>query len=233
MHSPPRQRTATDRAMAGVLRLYTPRMSELDRPIVLIAAPRSGSSLLAALLGTHPDLWTLNGEDRPILEGPFHPERRGWSSNELEAKDLSEELAARLRREYFGAASNFEVLPLGRRVPVRGRGRRTPRATINALSRPFKRPPIRLLDKDTRAALRIPFLRKLFPDARFLYLTREPRGNVASLMRCWLDPRRYNDYLVPGGVELSDFRARHWSTVLPPGWREMTGARLVEVCAYQ
>ncbi len=202
-------------------------------PLLIIAAPRSGSSLLFSLLSSHRDLWSLNREDRLILEGPFHPRERGWSSSVLTAEDLDESTSERLRRAYFAAAGNLELVPLGGRFPVRGRGRARIPDWIERLSRRRKRPPIRLVEKDTRSLLRVPFMLKLFPGARLIYLTRDPRGNIASMYRGWQDGERYRDYSLPVGFEIADHQDEYWSFLLPPEWRTMSGRRLVEICAFQ
>jgi Sulfotransferase family len=211
-----------------------PRESVLIRePIVILAAPRSGSSLLLAVLSAHPDLWSLYKESNRILEGPFHPRFRGWASNVLTEDDLDAGSRAWLPRRLFDDAGNLERLPLARFVPLRGRGRPWYSAGIAMASRPLKRPPIRFVEKSPKNTLRIPFLRALFPDARFIHLTRDPAANIASLFRGWRDPHRHNVYPLPDGFHLSGYKGTHWCFVLQPGWRSFDGASLIDVCADQ
>ncbi|HEV3471638.1 MAG TPA: sulfotransferase, partial [Actinomycetota bacterium] len=54
----------------------------------------------------------------------------------------------------------------------------------------------RLLDKTPRNALRVPFVDALFPDARYIYLQRDGRENVNSLINAWRTPR-YRSYELP------------------------------------
>jgi len=45
----------------------------IERPIIILGAPRSGTTILQRCLALHPDLWHLPGESHFILEGPLHP----------------------------------------------------------------------------------------------------------------------------------------------------------------
>ena len=44
---------------------------------------------------------------------------------------------------------------------------------------------IRMLEKTPKNSLRIPFLAAVFPEARFIYLHRDPREVLASMMEAW------------------------------------------------
>lgn len=209
------------------------RTTLIERPVIVLAAPRSGSSLLFAVLSAHPELWSLYRESNQLLEGPFHPSHRGWSSNLLEAVDLTPELGQELLRRFFHEAGNLERLPFGRRFPLRGRGRRKIARSIALASRPIKHAPIRLVEKSPRNTLRISFLRALFPDARFLHLVRDPRGNIASLYRAWQTVGRYKTYPLPDSFRIEGYAGSHWSFLLQPGWRTLNGSPLIDVCADQ
>lgn len=202
-------------------------------PIIIVAAPRSGSSLLLAALSAHPDLWSLYKESNQILEGPFHPELRGADSHALSEDDLDVMTREQILEDFFKSAGNLERLPLARHVPLRGRGRPWYSTTISMVSLPFKRPPIRLVEKSPRNTLRIPFIRKLFADARFIHLTRDARANIASLYGGWQDPLHYNVRPLPEGFRLNGYDGSHWCFVLQPDWRSLDGSSLVDACADQ
>ena len=42
-----------------------------------------------------------------------------------------------------------------------------------------------MLEKTPKNALRLPFLARVFPEARFIYLHRDPRRVLASMMEAW------------------------------------------------
>lgn len=202
-------------------------------PIVILAAPRSGSSALFGALSAHPDLWSRYRESNRILEGPFDPRVTGASSNALTEADLDDGSRDLLLRRFFQSVGNLEKLPILRSLPLRGRGRRRVSEAIAFITRPFKHPPIRIVEKSPKNTLRVRFMRELFPDARFLHLVRDPRGNIASLYRAWQTPERYKTYPLPPGFRIAGYPGDRWSFVLQPGWERLEGRTVVEICADQ
>ncbi|HNT22871.1 MAG TPA: sulfotransferase [Anaerolineales bacterium] len=99
---------------------------------------------------------------------------------------------------------------------------------------PFGKPSVvRLLEKTPENCLRLPFLLELFPDARVIYLTRDARPNVHSIMEGWRQVHAFPGYRVPEQIRIpGDVRGR-WAFSLIPGWRELVDKSLEEVCAWQ
>ena len=183
----------------------------LDRPVFIVAAPRSGSTLLFETLARISSLWTLGGEAHAEFEGiaSWDPVCHGYDSNRLTADDL-------------GPGDRLQLLvTLSRRLRnsegIRWR-------TLLPAERPAR---LRFLEKTPKNALRVPLLRALFPDARFIFLLREPRANISSIMEAWRSGR-FVTY-----PELPDWPGLPWSLLLPPGWRELRGAALERIAAFQ
>jgi hypothetical protein len=87
---------------------------------------------------------------------------------------------------------------------------------------------VRMLEKTPKNALRIPFLRAAFPEARFIYLHRDPREVLASMMEAW-ESGRFQTYL-----NLPGWRGeRPWSLLLTPGWRDLAALPLEQIVASQ
>ncbi len=94
-----------------------------------------------------------------------------------------------------------------------------------------------VLDKSCINILRIPYLHALFPNARFVYIYRDGRDNVSSLMDGW----RHNGHFnlnpllgeIPGTIAINDGEFSDWSFFLPPNWQDYNNASLAEVCAHQ
>jgi hypothetical protein len=84
-----------------------------------------------------------------------------------------------------------------------------------------------MLEKTPRNALRVPFLDAVFPDAFFIYLYREPRATISSMVEAWRS-RRFVTYR-----ELPGWSGPPWSLLLVPGWRELNGRTLAEIAATQ
>lgn len=87
--------------------------------------------------------------------------------------------------------------------------------------------PLRLLEKTPKNSLRIPFLAKDFPEALFVYLYRDLRETLASMIEAWKSGR-FNTY-----PDLPGWDGPPWSPLLTPGWRELNGLSLPEIVARQ
>jgi hypothetical protein len=170
----------------------------LDRPIFIIGAPRSGTSILYSILRESSALAHWPGEAHEVWEADYHPALRDWSSNALTAGDFDEPAADRIRRAFL-------LVTGGRK---------------------------RLIDKTPRNALRIDVVDKIFPDARFVFLQRDGRDNVNSLINAWRTPR-YRTYELPRPHSIPGVDPKWWKFVLYPGWAEDTRGPLEVVCARQ
>lgn len=75
--------------------------AKLEAPVFIIGAPRSGTSLLYAILRRSAALKHWPGESHEIWEADYHPCLRGWESNVLSSSDVDPEAAARIHRSFF------------------------------------------------------------------------------------------------------------------------------------
>ena len=83
-----------------------------------------------------------------------------------------------------------------------------------------------MLEKTPKNALRIPFLKAVFPDAKFIYLHRDPRQVWGSMIDGWMSGR-FRMYTLPG------WQGPTWSFLLTPGWQALNGQPLGEIVARQ
>jgi uncharacterized protein (TIGR03032 family) len=177
----------------------------LVRPVFIVSPPRSGTSLLFETLARSPDLVTIGGESHQVIESVpgLHPAARDWASNRLEAADATDAVVEALAAGFVGQARDRDGVMVG------GDG------------------PVRLLEKTPKNALRVPFLAAAFPEASFVYLYRDPRETISSMLDAWRSGRfvTYRDLPGWGGPP--------WSLLLTPGWREFVGRPLVEIVAAQ
>ena len=180
-----------------------PARQLFDRPVFIVSTPRSGSALLFETLALAPRLYTIGGESHWLVEdiAGLAPADRRWSSNRLAAEDAEagrvEQLAAAFYRE------------------LKDRDGRPPGG------------PVRMLEKTPKNALRVPFFKAAFPDAMFVYLYRDVRETLASMIDAWTSGsfRTYPD--LPG------WRGHPWSLLLVPGWEQVVGQPLPVVVAHQ
>jgi LPS sulfotransferase NodH len=100
---------------------------------------------------------------------------------------------------------------------------------IDALARPAGR---RFLDKTPRNSLRLPYLDALFPDAQYVFVQRDGRATVSSLVVAWRE-REHPAYVLPVPFHIPGVPERAWHFILPPGWRAYDGRPLEDVCALQ
>jgi hypothetical protein len=176
-----------------------------DRPIIIVGAPRSGSSFLFETLARSPDIWTVGGESHEVIEffSRLHPAVRGYDSNRLTAADCDGQIA-------YAVQARFAAFLRDRQ------GRRPSYPAV-----------VRFLEKTPKNALRVPFLNALFPDACFIYLYREPHENISSLLEAWKVPA-FATY--PG---LPGWTGPPWCMVLIPEWRQLIGKSVPEIAAAQ
>ena len=94
-----------------------------------------------------------------------------------------------------------------------------------------------VLDKSCINILRIPYLHTLFPNAKFIFIQRDGRDNISSLMDGWQHNNHFNlkPFLgeIPASIQIDNGKFNDWSFFLPPSWREYNHASLEEVCAHQ
>jgi hypothetical protein len=180
-----------------------------DRPVIVVSAPRSGSTLLFETLARATALWTIGDESHGIFEriNELNPAHGICTSNRLLAEDAEERIVEHLRAAFLERLQNHSGL---RRGEVAYAGTPKPR----------------LLEKTPKNALRIPFLDRIFPDARYIWLYRDPRENLSSMIEAW----RSSDFVtyrnLPGWTG-------NWSLLLPPGFQQLEGRPLEEVVAFQ
>ena len=175
-----------------------------DHPVFIVSPPRSGSSVLFETLARSTDAFTVGGESHAVIEqlAPLHPISRDWDSNRLTEDDADPAVLAALRARFYRALRDGSgAKPRGGRV--------------------------RIIEKTPKNALRLPFLLRAFPEALFLYLHRDPRAVLASMMEAW-ESGRFKTYAVPGWPG-----PLAWSLLLVPGWRELKGKPLSHVVAMQ
>jgi hypothetical protein len=95
----------------------------------------------------------------------------------------------------------------------------------------------KVVEKTCINVMRVPYLLRLFPDARFVYIHRDGRDNISSMIDGWLHDGHFalGKLLGPFPCEVSieNGKFKEWSFFLPPGWRDYNHSRLEEVCAYQ
>jgi hypothetical protein len=180
-----------------------PFRDRLERPIFVVSTPRSGSTLLYETLEQAPGLYSTGDESHWLIESiaGLSPGQRGWSSNRLTAEDATPERAETLAEAFYSQ--------------LRDRDGRPPAG------------PARMLEKTPKNALRVPFFDAIWPDSAFIYLYRDVRETLYSMMEAW-HSGGFRTY-----PELPGWPGASWSLLLVPGWQDLNGMQLPEVVAHQ
>ncbi len=97
--------------------------------------------------------------------------------------------------------------------------------------------PGRYIDKTCINVIRVPYLLALFPRAHFVFIYRDGRDNVSSLIDGWRvgGPFGLRQFLgpFPEPVNINQGEYTDWHFILPPGWKSYNSASLEQVCAFQ
>src|SRR5581483_7646733 len=97
-----------------------------------------------------------------------------------------------------------------------------------------------VLEKTCINTLRMGYLHKLFRRAHFVFIHRDGRDNISSMIDGWRLGRTDGGFGLerflgpaPEPVAINQGEFREWHFFLPPGWRDYNRATLEEVCAFQ
>jgi hypothetical protein len=187
-----------------------------DRPVFIIAAPRSGSNLLFEQLCKVRGFWHIGGESHGIFdrvlghsfENPRFDSIRATRDDERPKRTAK--IVDLFTRRMIEAERDIRFLEL-------------PEA-----ERPQR---VRILDKLPKNSFRVSFLNASFPDAKFIYLWREPKGNISSLIEAWREGRDSGRFVTYEQLPGTSFR--NWCLVLPPGWQQVVSGAIEDITAFQ
>lgn len=192
----------------------------LARPVFILAPPRSGSTLLFDALTETGQFHYYPVENDWVWWRLFPPERLAEPSDVVAA----EEAARRTRR--LRTAMRNQIL--GGYLNRMGGCERLVR-----LASLLVRPSRPLLDKTIANCFHLEALRRVFPNARYLLLVRDPRANISSMIEGWSQPERFGKPLLQPWLERIPRRTvEHWCYPVPPGWRGVIDKPLPEICAW-
>jgi hypothetical protein len=180
------------------------RRTTLQRPIFIVGAPRSGSTLLFETLATSDEICTVGGEAHWLVESipELRPGAPAVESNRLDASHYNDAVSVQILAQISAQLKDSQGRP----------------AAVDT--------PLRFLEKTPKNALRVPFFDRIFPDALFIFLWRDPHENLSSIMEAW----RSGNWKTYNGLEGFDGA---WSLLLPPGWAQLRGKSLEEIAAFQ
>lgn len=175
----------------------------IERPVFIVSTPRSGSTLLFETLAQAPGLYSIWGESHGLIESipAFSPGSQHWASNQLTAGDAAGHQVEQLVQNFYGALRDRDGQSASGRV--------------------------RMLEKTPKNALRVGFFGAIWPEAEFIYLYRDVRQTLSSMIEAWRCGGFRTYPALPG------WTGPPWSLVLVPGWQELDGKPLEQIVAHQ
>lgn len=216
--------------------------SSIKKPVIILGCPRSGTTLLYTILGKSKELYSLYNESRFIFK-KFYEEKLK-EGIEFHDDALSPELLDDKTKEFFLKEFNKYTLNnrlLGIAQQKLFRKKKYLKAidsSIVAVNQAYKDillPEYRIIEKTPRNCFKVQFMNKLFPDAKFIYIQRDPRSNISSLIEGW---RKRDDgkgripkLEVP--LNIKGYDKQYWRFALPPASAAYADKSLEEVCAHQ
>ncbi|MGH1543525.1 MAG: sulfotransferase family protein [Arenicella sp.] len=180
-----------------------------ERPVFVLSAPRAGSTLLYELLEKARGVASLDAEMQAVIDGipSLNIENLSYASQSLNETHADQSTATLLRSCLIAQL----MAPEGRLLGQFG--------VMPEL--------IRFLEKTPENSLRMAFLQAVFPDALFIYLQRDLRQNVSSLIQAWQHPGFVAFEDLPGWSRGS------WSFLLPDRWQTCEQKSLCYIAAFQ
>lgn len=214
------------------------------RPIIIIGCPRSGTTLLYTILGASSELQSLHNESRFIFRKFYQKKLEtgiSFASDALRSTDLNDEDLEYFQREFI--KYSFKNRYLGKlihKILRRNPLLKPIEAAIVEINYAIKQAlglQQRLLEKTPRNCFKIEMLDRLFPDAYFIYIRRDPKTNISSLIDGWLRRKSSSkSKRLPAlryKLNIKGYDGSNWRFALPPGWEEYHSSTIEDVCAYQ
>src|SRR3990172_12183198 len=157
------------------------------RLLFVIGPPRSGTTLLMRMLSSHSAIYSRPEPHllTPLAHLGFYDTVDSAPFDHLQAQQSVRQFVAELPRaeaDYLDACRAYTDILYGRMLAARGKGK-----------------PL-FLDKTPANALILPFIRKLYPAARYVMLTRHPAAIWSSYANSFFDgdyvaARKFNPIL--------------------------------------
>jgi hypothetical protein len=217
---------------------------KIRNPIFIIGCPRSGTSLLLTILQSSSELWSSTDESHyiwnkflPDKRDPmfsmylrsedFKPADRDFFEKKYAEHMIKNKLVRKFTKHVFlnRFKNQLKILFLMWRKTL-------------ALIKSFSNTEYRIIDKTPPNTYRVGYLAEAFPDAKFIYLTRDGATNISSLIEGWRSQKRFSFsfrkfYEYNKKINIKGYDGKVWKFTNPPGWEDYLDKPLEEVCAFQ
>lgn len=216
------------------------------KPVIIVGAPRSGTSLMQKLLRETSGFVSVPRESDMIWLPHCHPELNHWRYEGCPDSRITDEILATIRDAFAGQALSAPTWRMFDRLGLMERPRLASslRIAYRGLYGPWSRlrkstghsaeAPGHLVDKSVHAALWLNLVDKVFPDALYIHMIRAPDACIPSMMQGWKSQARFRTYRIPDAVaEPRRDTSGWWCFALPEGWQAYYHKSLLAICAFQ
>lgn len=216
---------------------------KIKNPVFIIGSYRGGTSLLFRLLSESDELFSIYRESNHLWQDYHrHPDEK---SDTVFADELEKITNLDQKRKNFDIAyhfSSYNSYILGYLGRVKLIRERLPFMLdlinfVNFLVKNLSLKTYRIIDKTPPNIFRVQYLAKLYPDAKFIYLTRDANENINSLISAWCHKSKfkypYRKYL--GELKLKDCDSKVWKFYIPKDFNiaNYQNKEIASICAEQ
>lgn len=205
--------------------------------------------MLFNILCQSTELFSLYRESWNVIRGAYKRKMLDANAKDdvITSEELDDELKQYLLAEFHKYTVNDKAQSflINDHIKIPGLASRLPIPNLmapvfkafNGTSKDMRFDHYRIIEKTPRNCFRVDFMDKLFPDAKFIYISRDGKSNVSSLIEGWRKnaklPNHQRYPKINIDFKMSNFEYKKWEYVLPPGWQDFNGKSLEEVCAHQ
>ncbi|NJL82744.1 MAG: sulfotransferase [Chloroflexaceae bacterium] len=187
------------------------------RPIFIISPPRSGSTLLFECLSRAKNIYYLQYEADRIWWNIFPYRNMKEPSDYIDLKEIDAEKLKKLRKRTYQEATKYF------RDKLAGKAKFTYKLGIER---------IRYLDKTIANCFHLDVIDRAFPGAQYLFLVRDPRANISSMMDGWGKAEFSKPQLNQIISKCEQKTVEVWTYPAPSGWQNILHYSLAQICAW-
>ncbi|MGD2180468.1 sulfotransferase family protein [Lusitaniella coriacea] len=181
-------------------------------PVFILSAPRSGSSYFYEILRRMQNIWSFEKENDPLWFQFFPYQRLEIPSDYIDESECTRKLI-----------DSFKSQLLLKNIQTRRNTRKQ-----DFLDHFLQRKPILYLEKTIANCFHLDALEKIFPNALYIYMVRDGRACISSMLEGWNSGFFWKRPLpFPKNSTVS-----HWTYPIPPGWQNVVRQTLPEICAW-
>ncbi|WP_353571218.1 sulfotransferase [Candidatus Albibeggiatoa sp. nov. BB20] len=219
------------------------------KPVIILGAPRSGTSLLMKIIREHPSFASVPRESDVIWNTYCHPSLNNWDAEGIDSQRIDSEMVDKIRNIFEQSAlsastwqrwselGGFKLMKHPISSAIIRKAYHPAFALLTVLRKTMPRHDSqkshRLVDKSVHCPLWLNLVDAVFPDALYIHITRNGLYSVDSMLDGWLlDSKRFNTYRLPE-LNIQGYEGTDWNFALPYGWRDYVNQPLENVVSFQ